>query len=164
MDAIGSTAIEVWAGPTKLAGTLSSGLFILPADRLKAGYNNITARAIWENGSFQVGSAKVFRMSKPRFTYPTMTASGRLLTIRSRMIAPAEANGAKNFLVRIGVQRLVNGVWKTYMYKNVRANASTGNVAAQIRVKGAGKYRAFVYHSDLSHSTAMRTGTTLNVK
>jgi hypothetical protein len=31
-------------------------------------------------------------------------------------------------------------------------------------VKGAGKYRAFVYHADMSHVMATRNGTTLSVK
>ncbi len=164
VNAFGNESMEVWAGHTKLANTGATGLFILPAERLPAGHNLVTAKVSWPQGYTTVVNTKVFRMSKSSFRYPTMSASGRLLTIRSTIKAPAESNGSKAFAVRVGVQRLVGGKWRTYGYKTVRANATTGAFAAQIRVRAAGRYRAFVYHGDMSHVPTTRFGSVRNVR
>ena len=168
VNAFGAENIEVWAGNTKLSapsGTAfqHTGLFMLPAERLVAGYNFLTAKASWSNGYTTVVNIKVFRMSKPRFSYPQLKASGRTLTVKGVVKDAPESNGQLISRVRVGIQRLVKGKWSTYMYRTVSAN-SAGAFSGSFKVKAAGKYRAFVFHGDLSHVSTTRYGTSLNVK
>ncbi len=166
VDAYGALNTEVWMGGVKLANSSATGNFVIPAGKFSPGKYTVTAKVMWPTlsaasdyygrGYTTVVKRDVYVQGPLKFGPVAMSASGRTVRASGKVTGAAEWNGSKAFAVRVAIQRLVNGRWTTVTTKTVRANATTGNYAASVRVSSAGTYRAVVSHKDLAHPASSR--------
>lgn len=169
VNAFGSEWMEVFGGSLRLSnysdGNQTWSTFKLPANSMTNGLHNVVARIQWDDNYFTRAVAKYYIIHKMAFSSVKVSASGRKLNISGSVKAAAEANGSKNFAVKLTIQKRVNGTWKKYGSKTVSTNgAATNAYSTTYTVKSAGTYRVVASHSDSAHAASSKTSSSKSVK
>lgn len=183
VNAFGALSHEVWAGSLKLANTNAEGRTFMPADSMDPGLHWMTAKIKWPiSGVFNVATNQItdgpsfldngyvttvvrnqyYVVAPLKFSSTSLSKSGRTLKLKGNVSGKPEANGSTAYSIKVTIQKLVGGKWKTYKTKTVTASA--GKYSLNYKVGSAGKYRAVVSHSDKAHPKSSKTSGSVTVK
>jgi hypothetical protein len=169
VNAFGGNVYDVYGGSLMLRnyadGEQTWSTYVLPAGSQTNGLHNLSAKIRWDDSYITRVVTKYYIIHKMSFSSVKVSASGRKLNISGSVKAAAEANGSKNFAVKLTIQKRVNGVWKKYGSKTVSTNgAATNAYSTTYTVKSAGTYRVVASHSDAAHSASSKTSSSKSVK
>jgi hypothetical protein len=182
VNAFGSAGMDLYAGSLKIAHNDGSATYrvTMPASSMDPGFHYMTAKIYWVTSdlvdndfSSQIGSLTnpiyttvvklgYYIQKSLHFSSIKLTSSGRTLKLTGKVSGPAEVGGSTHFAIKVTIQKLVGGVWKTYHVTTV--SASGGSYSLSYHVGSAGKYRAVVSHSDLAHPLSSSTSNSRTLK